>query len=36
MDELKKLYEENKSFLKTVAVVSIIIAAAIWGQAPDV
>jgi len=34
MDELKKMFEENKSFLKTVAVVSIVIAAVIWGQAP--
>ena len=36
MDELKKMFEENKGTIKTVVVVAVIIAAAIWGQAPDV
>lgn len=36
MDELKKMFEENKKIIKTTAVVVIVISAMIWGQAPDV
>jgi hypothetical protein len=36
MDELKKMFEENKKIIKTTAVAAIVIAAVIWGQAPEV
>ena len=36
MDELKKLYEENKKIIKTTAVVVIVISAMIWGDASNV
>ena len=36
MDELKKLFEENKKIIKTTVAVAVVIAAVIWGQAPDV
>ena len=36
MDELKKLYEENKNIIKLTAFVVVVVTAMIWGEAPSV
>ena len=36
MDELKKIYEDNKNIVKLTAFVIVIVVAMIWGEAPSV